>query len=204
MNKYTEDEVLDIIKSCTDESPKEVLFKWNEKKANTPLDLNKWDYPYFVYTFPINVKGKDVGKVTIVKEFGISNIDNFMLKYLGAKDFEVTMSTFSNETYHWCYLTINEEFKLPKIVKGLHGQTFKGIDAGVEEFDFRLSYGSNSKEKDFYTYLEYRNDFDGYRTYNFYDNTHINLQIKGLKNGWSLGEKINENIQNRLNQNKDE
>ena len=201
MNKYTEDEVLDIIKSCTDESPKEVLFKWNEKKANTPLDLNKWDYPYFVYTFPLVIKGEEVAKITLVKDFSRTDIHNFILKYLGAEDFDKTVYNFSHNTYHWCYLTINKEFELPNIVKGFYAGTFKAVDAGGKEFDFRISFGYADEDSD--KISEYIDDWDGYSTY-WLDYNGVHIQIRGLENGWSLGEKINENIQNRLNQNKDE
>jgi ribosomal protein S7 len=70
--KYTELEVLDIIKSSTDKDPKEVFTTWVNRKANTPLDLTKYQYGHFVYTFPIKVEGKEVADVTLVSLYGSS------------------------------------------------------------------------------------------------------------------------------------
>ena len=201
MDKYTEYEVLDIIKSCTKESPEEVLLKWNIKKADTPLDLNEWNFPYFVYTFPLIIMEEEVAKITLVKDFSRTDIHNFILKYLGAEDFDKTVYSFSHDTYHWCYLTINKGFVLPKIVEGFYAGTFKAVDASGKEFDFRISFGYANTDEDLDKISEYTEDWNGYSTY-WLDYHGVHIQIRGLENGWSLGEKINENIQNRLGQNK--
>jgi len=201
MDKYTEYEVLDIIKSCTEETPKEVLMRWNKKKADTPLDLNEWNFPHFIYTFPVIINDEEVAKITLVEDFSRSDIHNFILKYLGAEDFDKTVYNYSHSTYHWCYLTFNKGFGLPKIVEGFYADTFKTVDAVGKEFDFRISFGYADEYSD--KISEYIEDWGGYSTY-WLDYNGIHIQIRGLENGWSLGEKINENIQNRLNQKKDE
>lgn len=196
---YTEKEVLDIIKSCTNKNPETILNKWNENKANTPIDLKKWNYPYFIYSFPINIDGDEVGKITLVSDGCQSSKirENLIQKYLGSEDYMYTVANFSHSTYHWCYVTIYKSFKLPEIVPGFHGDTFKGVDAEGEEFDFRISYGTPIKDKESHydIFGQYRKDYDGYKLYWFDD---FNVQIRGLKNGWSLGEKVNENINNRI------
>ena len=85
--KYTESEVLDIIKSVTDKDPQEIFTTWANRKANTPLDLTKNKYDQFVYTFPITIEGKDVGDITLVDLYqDTSGRDDLMLKYLGKED----------------------------------------------------------------------------------------------------------------------
>ena len=80
--KYTEAEVLDIIKCATDKDPQEVFTTWVNRKANTLLDLTKHQYNHFVYTFPIKVEGKDVGDITLVDLYhNGSSRDDLMLKY---------------------------------------------------------------------------------------------------------------------------
>ena len=201
---YTEKEVLDIIKSCTNKNPENVLNKWNENKANTPIDLKEWNYPYFIYSFPININGDLVGKITLVDDasMGSKTREDLIQKFLGSEDYNYTGSSFSHSTYHWCYVTIYKSFELSKIIPGFHGDTFKGVDAEGEEFDFRISYGTPIKDKEshYAIFKQYRDDYDGYKLY-WFDG--FNVQIRGLKNGWSLGEKVNENINNRINLNKD-
>jgi len=42
---YTEEQVIDIIKSITKKSPTAILKKWGTKDSNIPLDLSKYQYP---------------------------------------------------------------------------------------------------------------------------------------------------------------
>ena len=190
--KYTESEVLDIIKSVTDKDPQEVFTTWVNRKANTPLDLTKHQYGHFVYTFPITVEGKDVGDITLVDLYSHSpsSKEDLMLRYFGKEDYDKSYCEYSHDTYLFCYLTIHKEFSLPKICKGMCGDTLKGIDANGRPFEFQISYGTPEKEKDDHYYHQWVND--GYR----FDNG-VTIQVSRM-NGWSLGQKINENVEKRL------
>ena len=190
--KYTELEVLDIIKSVTDKSPHKIFNAWINKKANTLLDLSKYKYPSFVYTFPIKIDDKEVGDITLVDLYhNTSGKDDLMLKYLGKEDYDRSWDCFSHDTYLFCYLTIRKEFKLSEICKGMYGDIFKGIDANGSTFEFQISYGDPEEEKDGHYYDKWVNN-DSYR----FDNG-INVKVNRM-DGWSLGEKINENIKSRL------
>jgi hypothetical protein len=198
--EYTEEEVLDIIKSCTDKKPKKILKKWNKNKSNTPIDLEDFHYPYFIYTFPFILGGEEIGKITIVYD-GFSSSkgrQDLMQKYFGSEEYEYTWSSFSHDTYHWCFFTIFKEFRLPEIVPGFRGESFKSVDNDGNEIDFRVSYGHPEEGEDRWLdiYSQYTNNYDGYDFY-WFDNG-VYIQIKGLEDGWSLGEKINENIKKRV------
>jgi len=195
---YNEPEVLDIIKQCTDKNPEQILLDWNNKKANTPLDLEKRDYPYFVYSFPLIVNNEEIATITLVSLYGgdlNSKKPNLMQKYLGHIKYEESWWAFSHDTYLDCYLTIHKEFELPEIVEDFYGGTFKTVDTNGKEFEFTVSYGRPLDfEKHGYVYYQYTN-----KAYRFLNND-INIQIKEDEiEGWKLGEKINENISKRLN-----
>jgi hypothetical protein len=193
--KFTETEVLDIIKSLTDKDPQEVFTNWVvNRKANTPLDLTRQQYNHFVYTFPITVEGKEVGDITLVDLYhNIDSGDDLMLKYFGKEDFDKSWDCFLHDTYLSCYLTIRKEFKLSEICKGMHGDTLQGIDANGAPFQFQISYGDPEEEKDEHYYYTFHSRVDG--SYRFDNGFSINVK---KMNGWSLGEKINENVEKRL------
>jgi hypothetical protein len=189
--KYTESEVLDIIKSATDKDPQEVFTTWVNRKANTPLDFTKHQYNHFVYTFPITIEGKDVGDITLVDLYhNTGGRDDLMLKYLGKEDYDISWDCFSHDTYLFCYLTIRKEFQLPEICKGLHGDTFQGVDANGRPFEFQISYGDPKEERDEHYYHKWVD-----KAYRFDNGVAIQVNKMG---GWSLGKKINENVEKRL------
>ena len=196
--KYTDDEVLDIIKLCTTEDASEILKKWNTTKANTQLDLTKWNYPYYVYTFPVILDGVNIADITVVDLYSINQKDDLIHKYLGHDDYEKTYWTFSHYSYLNCYIVVHKEFTLPKI-PGFRAKEFTSKDADGNEFTFAITVGNPEKEDDLNCFHQYdytpmnieRNEFDfsGFRIL-------IDKDIKG----WNLGDKINENIKNRLEQ----
>jgi hypothetical protein len=190
--KYTESEVLDIIKSVTDKDPQDVFTTWVNRKANTLLDNTDYMYPHFVYTFPITSGGKDVGEITLTALSGHSQSlkDELMLKYFGKEDYDKSLWEFSHDTYLDCFLIIHKEFELPKICKGMCGDTFQGVDAIGRPFEFKVAYGGPVKERDSHYYDQWVDG--GYR----FDNG-VTIQVNQM-NGWSLGKKINENIEKRL------
>ena len=191
--KYTEAEVMDIIKCATDKDPQEVFTTWVNRKANTPLDLTKYQYGHFVYTFPIVVEGKEVADITLVSLSAHTHQslkDDLMLRYLGKEDYDASWSTFSHDTYLDCFLTIRKEFQLTEICKGLCGDTFQGIDANGRPFEFKVAYGFPEKEKDSHYHYQW---IEG--AYRFDNGVHITVN---KMNGWSLGQKINENVEKRL------
>mgnify|MGYP003557288722 FL=1 len=189
--KYTESEVLDIIKSVTDKDPQEIFTTWANRKANTPLDLTKNKYDQFVYTFPITIEGKDVGDITLVDLYqDTSGRDDLMLKYLGKEDYDISWDCFSHDTYLFCYLTIRKDIQLPEICKGLHGDTLKSVDANGRPFEFQISYGGSEKEED--SHYHYQWVDGGYR----FDNS-VTIKVNRMS-GWLLGQKINQNVEKRL------
>ena len=191
--KYTEAEVLDIIKCATDKDPQEVFTTWVNRKSNTLLDFTKHQYNHFVYTFPIVVEGKEVADITLVSLSAHTHHslkDDLMLRYFGKEDYDKSYWEYSHDTYLDCYLIIRKEFTLPKICKGMCGDTLQGVDANGRPFEFQISYGTPEKEKDDHYYHKWVND--GYR----FDNG-VTVQVSRM-NGWSLGQKINENVEKRL------
>jgi len=189
--KYTENEVLNIISSLTDKNPDEIILNWNINKSNTLLDLNKTEYKSFLFSFPLLVNNKEVATITIADLYNFhSGRDYLMQKYFGHVKYEGTYFTFSHDTYLDCYITIHKDFELPKIVEGFYGKTDKYLDAKGIEFEYTISYGYPDKEKDLRVYDSYI-----YKSYRFLDND-IFIKVK-IKNGWSLGEKINEHIKKR-------
>jgi hypothetical protein len=190
---YTEAEVLDIIKCATDKDPQEIFKSWVNRKSNTPLDLTKNSYGHFVYTFPIKIDGKEVAHITLVSlssHTGQSLKNDLMLRYFGKDDYDASWYTYSHDTYLDCYLTIRKEFQLPQICEGLRGDTFQGIDANGRPFEFKVAYGYPEKEEDSHYYYQWVN-----KTITF-DND-VTIRVNQM-NGWSLGKKINENIEQRL------
>ncbi len=188
--KYKEYEVLDILKLVSD-NPEQVLSSWNNRKANTPVKIG--EHNHWVYSFPIIVEDQEVATITLASLHGVSGIDDLMQKYFGHEDYEKSLWTFSHDTYNYCYLTIHKEFTLPKVVKGMVGQSFIGKDAKGNEFEFKVSYGHPEKEKDEDQYYIWIDD-----SYRFDNGVSIKIEEKKLKEGWSLGKKINENIKIRV------
>ncbi len=194
--KYTEAEVIDIIKCATDKDPKEVFNTWIYKKANTPLDLTKYQYAHFVYTFPIKVDGKEVADITLVDLSAHTHQslkDDLMLRYFGKDDYDASWETYSHDTYLDCYLTIRKEFSLPEICEGMRGDTFQGVDANGRPFEFKVAYGYPEKDEDSDMKLLQQWVDKAYR----FDNG-VHITVNNKLNGWSLGKKINENIETRL------
>ena len=95
-----------------------------------------------------------------------------------------------HDTYLDCYLTIRKEFQLPEICKGMCGDKFQGIDANGRPFEFQVAYGDPEKERDEHYYGKWVD-----KAYRF-DNG-VAIQVNKM-NGWSLGQKINENVETRL------
>jgi hypothetical protein len=194
--KYTEAEVIDIIKCATDKDPQEIFKAWANRKANTPLDLNKSNYPVFVYTFPIVVDEKEVADITLVdlsSHTGQSLKNDLMLKYFGKDDYDASWETYSHDTYLDCYLTIRKEFSLPEICEGMRGDTFQGVDANGRPFEFKVAYGYPEKDEDSDMKLLQQWVDKAYR----FDNG-VHITVNNRMNGWSLGQKINENVELRL------
>jgi hypothetical protein len=110
--KYTEEDVLDIIKYLSKEKdPKFILKEWGENKANEPLDLKGYEYPLFVYSFPIEVDDEELAIVTLVELYntGIDNkMDSIMPKYMGFENYKNSWDAFSHKTYLHCFLDIKK------------------------------------------------------------------------------------------------
>lgn len=187
--KYTEQEIIDILKLTCD-NPEKVLLKWNNDKSNTPVEFGA--HNHFVYSFPLIIDEEEVATITLVSLHGVNERDNLMQKYFGHEDHEKTWWEFSHDTYNYCYFTHNKEFKLPKIVKGLRGQKFIGKDAKGNDFQFSVAYGRPEKERDLHHYHIWA---DG--AYRFDNGVSIQIEEKQI-HGWSLGNKINENIKVRV------
>lgn len=188
--KYKESEVLDILKQFTDK-PKKAINQWNINKSNTPPTEELSQY---VYSFPVIINDAKVATITLANVYHIGvNNDDIMQKYFGHKEYKKTWDSFSHDTYLFCYLTIHRTFSLNKIVKGFYGQTITAKDALDVEFTFDICYGSPDKEKDIYIFEEWARSEKSYS----FDNG-VSVKFDKPKNGWRLGDKINENIKSRL------
>lgn len=188
--KYKEAEVLDILKSLTPNG-EEILENWNINKSNTPLDLKEYEYPLFVYSFPLIVEGDKVATITLAQLYGVNGKNDLMQKYFGHKDFVMSWKSFSHDTYLDCYLTIHKDFELPDIVDGLQGGSFTAHDSKGKEFKFTVHYGYPNEE-DFHHYLEL----------DYYFDNGVRIKIDKIENGWLLGKTINKNIETRKRDNK--
>jgi hypothetical protein len=194
--KYKESEVIDIISTITDKDPLEILNVWNDKKANTPLDLEKRKYDHFVYSFPMIVGDEEVATITLVSLYGgdlNSKEPDLMQKYFGHKKYNESWYTFSHDSFLSCYLTIHKDFELPEVVEEFYVQKFNGLDAEGQPFEFEVSYGFPKEGKNQHLFGQWVSS----RTYRF-DND-VNIEVERM-NGWLLGDKINENIKNRINE----
>jgi hypothetical protein len=189
--KYTHSEVIDIIKSATDQDPQEILNLWIDKKSNTPLEFSSNNH--YVYSFPLLIDNKEVALISLTELYNVNSRDDLMLKYFGREDFDLSWDCFSHDTYLFCYLTIHKEFELPEIVDGFCAGKFQGTDANGRPFDFSVSYGYPEKEGESYVRYQWINDKTTYR----FDNG-VNIDISVNPAGWKLGQKINENIETRL------
>jgi hypothetical protein len=188
--KYTHSEVINIIKTATDQDPQEVLNLWVDKKSNTPIEFGRDNY---VYSFPLVIDNKEVALIKLTELYSVNSRDDLMLKYFGRENFDLSWDCFSHDTYLFCYLTIHKEFELPEIVDGFFAGKFQGTDANGRPFDFTVSYGYPEKEGESYVRYQWINDKTTYR----FDNG-VNIDISVKPAGWKLGQKINENIETRL------
>ena len=202
--KYTEEQVIDIIKTITKESPDDILKNWKDKESNTLLDLSHRKCSNFVYSFPVIVGGVEVGMATLV-QFAYTGYDNyqvdFMRKYLGNDNYEVSEQSYvNNNTYLNCYFTfIADQVELPEKVEGFHAYESSFFDVNNQEVMYRISYGCPSNEND-RTHTEYRYDTPQYNSYILLNDMVIQIEKKEIE-GYSLGERINENIKQRLDKN---
>ena len=191
--KYTHLEVIDIIKTATDQNPEEVLNLWVDKKSNTKLDLSNYNHAHYIYSFPLVIDNKEVATITLTELYSVSGRDDLMLKYFGREDFNLSWNSFSHDTHLFCYLTIHKEFELPELCKGFFAGKFQGTDANGRPFEFTASYGDPEEEKDSHYYYQWVDTKTSYR----FDND-VNIDISVKPAGWKLGQKINENIETRL------
>lgn len=188
--KYKESEVLDILRQFTDK-PKKVINKWNTDKSNNFKDVELNQY---IYSFPIIIKGKKVGLVTLANLYSSGlDRDDIMQKYFGHMHYKKTWETFSHDTYMFCYLTTYKSFKLDKLAKGFYGQTLTVKDANDIPFDFTISFGSPEKEKDMHLFENFARSSTSYS----FDND-VNIKVDKPLFGWTLSDKIKDNIRERL------
>lgn len=191
--KYTEKQVLEILELVTDQ-PQTILDKWHSKYDNTKLDLSKYEYPLFLYSFPIVVGGEEVATITLaeIQNTGIdSQRQSLMTKYLTSNTYQESWWAYSHDTYLDCYLTIHKEFELPKICEGMNGDTQQALDANGTPFQFTIAYGYPEKEEDSHLYYQWA---DGH--YRFNNDISIKIDHRKIE-GWSMGKKINEVIDQR-------
>lgn len=192
--RYTEAEILDILKYSGFENPTSVFKSWNDRKSNT-LPTDNEDINTFLYSFPIIINEEEVATITLVSLYGTSqsHIDNLMQKYFGTDIFNKSFMTFSHDTYLHCYLTVHKEFTLTDICKGFVGDVFVGKDSKNNEFIFKVSAGWPDDEEDSYLYHTYVDDNSSYR----FDNG-VHLTIPKIEQGWNLSDKIKENVTKRI------
>lgn len=189
---YTYDQVLDILSLVTDQ-PDVILSKWCDNEDNKSLDLTKYNYPLFLYSFPIIVDGDKVATITL-SETTNTGIDHerqsLMSKYLSTDVYRKSWWAYSHDTYLNCYLTIHKEFLKDDKFYVLESSF---VDEEGKQIKYRLSlelpYGnSKSKAKEL--------SFEEGTCYHFYNGVNLKIENTRIK-GWSMGEKINEVIRIR-------
>ena len=196
--KYTEDQVLDILKLVTDQ-PETILNKWSNQKDNEPLDLKKYSYPLFLYTFPIIVNDEEVATVTLAKlqNTGVDGQrDKLMSKYLTTNVYKNSWHDFSHETYKDAYFHISKEFELPAHPEDDNFRVIHSsfLDADGKKVKYRMSYGDSDVPGLHTSYVSERGNWRSYR----FDNS-VTIQIEDTDfSGWEMGEKINEVIKVRV------
>lgn len=196
--KYTEDQVLDILKLVTDQ-PETILNKWSNQKDNEYLDLKKYHYPLFLYTFPIIVNDEEVATMTLTQlhNTGVDGQrDRLMSKYLTTNTYNMSWHGFSHETYKDAYFHISKEFELPAHSEDDNFRVLHSsfLDANGKEVKYRMSYGHSEIPGLHTSYVSERGNWRSYR----FDND-VTIQIEDTDfSGWEMGEKINEVIKIRL------
>lgn len=195
--KYNEEQVLDILKLVTDQ-PEVILNKWSNRKDNEPLDLSKYHYPLFLYTFPIIVDGEEVATFTL-SELHNTGVDGqrdiLMSKYLTTDVYNRSWNAFSHETYKYAYLYVRKDFELPSHPGDENFRAMESIflDADGKQIKYRMSYGYSKIAGLYESYVNNNRKWNSYR----FDND-VNVQIEATDIiGWSMGEKINETIKIR-------
>lgn len=198
--KYTQEQVLDILKLVT-KDPQSILDKWSNKKDNEPLELNKYKYPLFLYTFPIIVNDEEVATFTLaqITNTGVDGQrDMLMSKYLTTDVYNSSWLAFSHESYLHSYLTIKKDFELPPHPQDDNFRVYEStfVDNKGKVIKYRMCYGDTEIPG---LYEQWVDDsrWSNWRSYRF-DND-VNVQIEATDiNGWEMGEKINEVIKVRL------
>lgn len=196
--KYTESQVLNILKLVTDQ-PKDILDKWHKEKDNEYLDLTKYHYPLFLYSFPIIINGEEVATITLaqIHNTGVDGLEDVLMsKYLTTDIYNNSLDAFSHENYMSAYLSIHKEFKLTPHPKDNNFYAFEStfLDADGKEINYHLSFGYSEIPELYEKYISQQNGWCSYR----FDND-INIQIKQNDfSGWEMGKKINEVIKARI------
>lgn len=199
--KYTEEQVLDILRLATDQ-PESILNEWSNRKDNELLDLTKYKYPLFLYSFPIIVNGEEAATMTLAElhNTGVDGRkDMLMSKYLTADIYNKSWNAFSHETYKHAYLYVHKEFELPPHSKDDNFRVMEStfLDADGKEIKYRMSYGDSDVEG---LYESYVDDNRLWKSYRFDNGVAIQIEATDIS-GWEMGEKINESIKGRIQQN---
>jgi hypothetical protein len=189
---YSEKDVLDILKSFS-EDPEKDLKSWNIDRSNITIDLDKNKFDNFVYSFPVIYEDKKIATITIIR--GILDIDKmkkYIIKYLGYENYIQSYCEYSYDHNSFCLFQIFEDFELPELSPTFYGETFIGKDSNGYEFEFKISYGDFESYNGFLKWID--------NSYRLSDG--INVKVGYINSGWKLGEKINENIKIRLRDSK--
>lgn len=198
--KYTREQVLDILKLAT-KDPQSILDKWSIKKDNEPLDLTKYHYPLFLYTFPIIVNDEEVATFTLseLTNTGVDgHRDMLMSKYLTTDIYKRSWFAYSHESYLHSYLYIHKDFELPTHQKDdnfhVHESTF--VDNKGKVIKYRMCYG-DTEIPGLYEQWTRESRRSEWRSYRFDNDVTVQIENTDIE-GWSMGEKINEVIKQRL------
>lgn len=197
--KYTRQDVINILKTVSGIDAELVLNNWDSRRDNEYLDLNKYHYPLFFYSFPIIIDSDVVATVTLA-QFTNTGIDHqeslIMSKYLTTYVYNHSWMAYSHETYKHCYLTIHKEFELPPHPKdeSLRVMESHFMDSEGNQIKYNISYGYSEIEGLYNKYV-----FEGRGTGCYRFDNDVNIQIEAQDiHGWSMGEKVNEIIKIRV------
>lgn len=75
--KYTKQQVIEMINDFSkDLNGEKIVNDWMKKQSNIELDLSKYKYNVFCYTFPILIDNVIQAEVSLLRLYGVSDVKN--------------------------------------------------------------------------------------------------------------------------------
>lgn len=194
--EYTHKEIISILSTVTAD-PEAALAAWQDREANRPV--NEGAHRTFVWSFPVEVGGREVATVTLVDPVLGGHDRNralLMAKYMGAAEYRSAYETFNHVEQRWCLVQVHEEFEMPEVVPGLEAMESHFTDAAGNRVAHRLMWGYPDDTPDADA-KKWRDSIEDDRTYGFLG-SHLSVWVEDRRIAGSLlGEDINRRIAQR-------